>query len=56
MWRTLANGVHVAPDLRLPVVALVLVLPVAAAAAAVIAGIPGWRAAHIDVAEVLRTE
>ena len=56
LWRTMAEGVHVAPDMRVPVVALFLVVPVAAAAAGLVASVPGWRAARMDVADVLRAE
>jgi hypothetical protein len=56
VWRAMADGVHVAPDLRVPVVALLLAIPVAAAAAALVASVPGWRAARMDVADVLRAE
>jgi len=56
VWRAMAKGVHVAPDLQVPVLALLVTIPIAAAAAALVAGIPGWRAARMNVADVLRTE
>src|SRR5581483_371251 len=56
LWRTMADGVHVAPDLRVPYLALLLTIPIAAGAAALVASVPGWRAARMDVADVLRTE
>ncbi|MBV9409998.1 MAG: FtsX-like permease family protein [Acidimicrobiia bacterium] len=56
VWRAMAEGVHVAPDLRVPYLALLLTIPVAAAAAALVASVPGWRAARMDVADVLRAE
>jgi putative ABC transport system permease protein len=55
-WRAMAEGVHVATDLDVPILAAATAVPVAAVLAVLAAALPGWRAARMDVAEVLRSE
>jgi hypothetical protein len=55
-WTLFARDLGVAPEVIAPVAAVVLVLPVALIAANVVAAIPGWLAARVRPAPVLRTE
>lgn len=55
-WRLFANDLGVAPEVVVPALATVLLIPVALALANVLAAIPGWLAARIRPAAALRTE
>jgi hypothetical protein len=55
-WRLFAHDLGVAPVVVAPVIPIVLLLPVALIAANAVAAVPGWLAARIKPARVLRTE
>jgi ABC-type antimicrobial peptide transport system permease subunit len=55
-WRLFARDLGVAPDVVAPVLPIVLLLPVALIVANAVAAVPGWLAARIKPARVLRTE
>jgi hypothetical protein len=55
-WRLFANDLGVAPEVVAPALAVALVLPVALIVANTVAAVPGWLAARIRPAPVLRTE
>lgn len=55
-WTLFARDLGVAPEVIAPVAAVILVLPVALVAANVVAAVPGWLAARVRPAPVLRTE
>ena len=42
----MAEGVHVASDLRVPTTSLFLAVPLAAAVATFVASVPSWRVAE----------
>jgi putative ABC transport system permease protein len=55
-WRELAQSLDVAGDLVVPAGLVALCLPVAAAAGLAAAALPTWRATHLQVATLLRSE
>jgi ABC-type antimicrobial peptide transport system permease subunit len=55
-WRELAQSLDVASDLVVPVGLVALCLPVAVAAGLAAAALPTWRATHLQVAALLRSE
>jgi ABC-type lipoprotein release transport system permease subunit len=55
-WRLFANDLGVAPEVVVPVLPVLLVVPVALVLANTLAAVPGWLAARIGPAAALRTE
>ena len=55
-WSAVASSIFSISPPLVPVLAVLLVVPAALMVANAIAGIPGWRAARISPATVLREE
>jgi ABC-type lipoprotein release transport system permease subunit len=55
-WRLFANDLGVAPEVVAPVLPVVLLVPIALIVANAVAALPGWFAARVQPAPVLRTE
>lgn len=56
LWRAIADQLGIEAEPRLPIVAVLVMIPAALAVANVAAAVPGWLAARVRPAEVLRTE
>jgi ABC-type lipoprotein release transport system permease subunit len=56
VWQEFAFRIGIAPDPRVPLVTLLLFIPVAVVVANLLAAGPGWVAARLKPAPVLRTE
>ena len=55
-WRLFANDLGVASDVVAPVVPVLVLVPAALILANLVAALPGWLAARVEPAPVLRTE
>jgi hypothetical protein len=55
-WRLFANDLGVASDVVAPVVPVLVLVPAALILANLVAALPGWLAARVQPAPVLRTE
>jgi putative ABC transport system permease protein len=56
VWRAVANSAYVADDVRLPLLAIAIVVPAAIAGAVLIAAMPARRAARLSPSVLLRSE
>jgi hypothetical protein len=56
MWRALAEGLGIVPDVSTPALALLVAAPATILLANLIAVVPGWAAGRIKPATALRTE
>ena len=56
LWRAIADQLGIVPAPRLPVLAVLVMIPAVLVVANVAAAVPGWLAARVRPADVLRSE
>ena len=56
LWRAIADQLGIVPAPRLPILAVLVMFPAVLVVANVAAVVPGWLAARVRPADVLRSE